>query len=109
MSYGYAGSSFNTAAASGSALKTTSQYGPQAPVTRSRTGLFLSYRDTVIRSSSTSKSHTRHDIKGKGKAREYEYPGDDGDEQEGLLADDGGRSMNGRHEVVQMNQLPPQW
>ncbi|KAK9898616.1 t-SNARE [Cystobasidium minutum MCA 4210] len=102
MAYNYGGS--YSAAASGSSLASTSH----APITRSRTGLFLSYRDTVIRSSS-NRPQSRFTDKGKGKARAYDLQGDDGEEQEGLLAMDRGQRENGRHEVIQMNQLPPQW
>lgn len=102
MAYNYGGSS--SAIASGSSLASTSQ----APITRSRTGLFLSYRDTVIRSTS-NRSQSRFNDKGKGKARAYDFQGADGEEHEGLLGGDRERQENGRHEVIQMNELPPQW
>lgn len=103
MAYGYASSSI--AMASSSALGPASQ----APITRSRTGLFLSYRDTVIRSTNVNSHYGRYSDKGKGKGRAYDYPGDEAEEHEGLLAVDHGIQQNGRHEVIQMNQLPPQW
>lgn len=102
MAYRY-GSSSN-AVASGSSLGSSAQ----APITRSRTGLFLSYRDTVIRSSKT-KPRSSYSDKGKGKARAYDLQGDDGEEHEGLLSSEQGGPPDGRHEVIQMNQLPPQW
>ena len=77
-------------------------------VTRSRTGLFLSYRDTTTRSSSTSYSR-----KGKGRAYDDPYA----EESEGLLSN-GASGPNGSaagaagrsgHESIEMNRLPPQW
>lgn len=111
MSYSYGPS--GSAAASSSSLGTYgSPASAHAPVTRSRTGLFLSYRDTVIRSSSTSRTGgaSRYSDRGKGKGRAYDIPGDDEGEQEGLLAGTGDRlGGNGHHDTIQMNQLPPQW
>lgn len=99
MSYGYGGSS---AVASGSSLGSAAQ----SPITRSRTGLFLSYRDTVIRSTNGRASYSDN---GKGKGRAYDFQDENTEEHEGLLAVDRGGRQNGGHEVIQMNQLPPQW
>lgn len=103
MAYGYSGSS--SAIASSSSLGSISQ----APITRSRTGLFLSYRDTVIRSTGTRQHHASYADKGKGKARGYDFPGDEAEEHEGLLAVDRRKQHDDSHDVVQMNALPPQW
>jgi len=79
-----------------------------APVTRSRTGLFLSYRDTVIRASHTSGGGSGYSSKAKGKGRAYD--GYEDEERSGLLGDqDAQGQLNGGHEVVEMNALPPQW
>lgn len=63
----------------------------------------------MIRSTNTKSHKTSYSDKGKGKARAYDFQGDEAEEHEGLLAVDHGGQANGRHEVIQMNQLPPQW
>jgi hypothetical protein len=78
-------------------------------VVRSRTGLFLSYRDTSTRSTRTSYSSSSR--KGKGRAYDESYA----DESEGLLSNGGSVGQNdtvgGRsgHEAIEMNRLPPAW
>ena len=95
------------------------------PVTRSRTGLFLSYRDTVIRAPSSTSGYGYgygYSDKGKGRATysdDYEE-GDSiaGEESAGLLGSGSARAKakgkgKGKgdrpHEVIQMDSLPPQW
>ena len=106
MAYAYNSHGHSTASTSSSSF---------APVTRSRTGLFLSYRDTAIRSAPAAVSKrypgTRSNAKGKGRAYDA---GDDEEERSGLLAEEGldGDSMaNGMtgHEAIQMDTLPPRW
>lgn len=87
----------------GSALASTS-----GPITRSRTGLFLSYRDTVIRSpSSRLGSKSISSRKGKGRAYDDSY---DDEERSGLLANGADANGNGDlHQAIEMDNLPPQW
>lgn len=102
--------------ASGFASTSTAASGP---TTRSRTGLFLSYRDTVIRStvprstalsdgSTDNSGATRYppiSRKGKGRAR-YDDAGE-GEETSGLLGK--GQGDGNGHAVVDMTALPPKW
>ena len=100
MAFAYNNHGYSTAYTSGSL---------SAPVTRSRTGLFLSYRDTVIRN--VTASSRPHSATKSRKGKERAYGVDEEEERSGLLAEDvsyGVNRMNG-HEAIQMSALPPQW
>ena len=97
-------SSSSTAVSSSSMSAMTAN----GPMTRSRTGLFLSYRNTVSRTPTVStfasaQAARRSRNKGKGRARDNEDDDDGDEERSGLLGNGVG------HEIIQMNTLPPQW
>lgn len=75
------------------------------PFTRSRTNLFLSYRDSAVRSSSSTYYSAAHNGRGA-----YDQDGDEADESRGLMAEtDLELGVGGSAPARTAGALPPRW